>query len=147
MFKLSTGLRNHLAVTGSMRAAMTTCAIKIYAGTEPADADAAIGAATLLTTITVNGDGVTALGWEAAASNGVLLKAAAEVWQGTNVASGTAAFFRLCTIADTGAASTSLLRAQGTCAVVGGDLNLSNLALVGAAVQTVDNFAITTPAQ
>lgn len=147
MLKLSTGLRDYMAVTGSLRAALGSCVMKIYAGTEPATADATIGSATLLCTITTGGDGSTALAWEAAASSGVLLKDITDVWEGTNAASGTAAFFRFQTLADANGSSTSAVRIQGLCAIAGAELNLSSLTLTASAVQTIDNFALTVPAQ
>lgn len=147
MLKLSTGIRDYLAVTGALRAAMSTLVLKIYEGTEPATADAALGSAVLLCTVTVGDDGSTPLTWEPTASDGVLLKEADDVWEGTNSAGGTAAFFRFETLADAGGSSTSALRVQGRCAVAGGELNLSNLVLVNAAPLSIDNFALTVPPQ
>lgn len=145
-FKVSTGLRNYVAVTGSWRAALGTCVLRIYAGTEPATADAALGGATLLCTLTGEGDGSTALAWESAATDGVLLKETTQGWEGNNVANGTAAFFRFCVLADDGSSSSSAVRLQGLCAIAGGQLNMSNLTLVNAAPNSVDNFALTVPA-
>lgn len=144
--KLSTGLRNYLAVTGSLKAALETCVLKIFSGTEPATADTALSGNTLLCEVSTSGTVDDPLNFEASASAGVLLKLAAETWQGVNAATGTAAFFRFETPADAGGASTTLVRLQGTVALAGGDLNLSSLSLTSAATQTVDNFAITVPA-
>ena len=146
MLKISTGLRNAMLATGSFRTAMTNCVLKIYEGVEPAAADAALGGATLLCVITTGGDGSTPLAWEPAAADGVLTKELNDTWSGENVATGTAQFFRMETLADDGSASTSAVRIQGNCALAGGDLNLSSLALVQAAVLTLDYGAVSLPA-
>lgn len=145
--KFSTGLRNHLAVTGSLRAALNTLVMKIYEGAEPATADAALGGATLLAVITVNNDGSTPLGWEAVAADGAVVKDASQVWQGEYLANGTPTFFRLETLADTGTSSTSAIRVQGNIKLAGGDLNLSSLTAVSGAPQVIDTGVIVIPAE
>lgn len=145
--KFSTGIRNHLAVTGSLRAALTTLVMKIYAGAEPATADAALGSATLLCTITVDDDGSTPLGWENTVNDGTLLKDSGESWEGEYIAGGTPTFFRLETLADSGDSSTSALRVQGNIRLAGGDLNLSSLTAVNGTPQVIDHGAIAIPAQ
>jgi hypothetical protein len=93
-YKISTGLRNHLAVTGSLRAAFNAASrISIYGGAEPATADADATGASLLCVIT--GPSSAGLAFEATAVDGVLAKSAAQAWSGTNLASGTATWFRL----------------------------------------------------
>lgn len=146
MLKISTGLRNAMLATGSFRTAVASCVLNIYAGTEPATADAALGGATLLCTITTDGDGTTALAWEASAAAGVLTKELDDTWSGTNLETGTASFFRMQTLADPGDSSDSAVRIQGNCALAGGDLNLSSLALVEDAVLTLDYGAVSLPA-
>lgn len=145
--KFSTGLRNHLAVTGSLRAALNTLVMKIYEGAEPATADAALGGATLLAVITVDDDGSTPLGWEAVAADGAVVKDASQVWQGEYLANGTPTFFRLETLADTGTSSTSAIRVQGNIKLAGGDLNLSSLTAVSGAPQVIDTGVIVIPAE
>lgn len=147
MLNISTGLRNYIMGTGSLRAAMSTTVLKIFAGTIPADANAALGGATLLVVITTGGDGSTALAWEAAVADGVLVKETSDTWGGEVTTSGTAAFFRFETLADGGEASSSALRMQGRVAINGGELNLSSLGLVDGATQTIDNYSATLPAQ
>jgi hypothetical protein len=144
MLKFSTGLRNHMLVTGSFKNAMDLCTLKFYAGTVPDTADAALGGATLLSTIT-NDATATGLTWEATATDGVLSKTISEIWRGVNVADGTATFFRLETSADDGTASTTQKRVQGTVAKVNADLMISDPLLVSAASQDVDNGLITLP--
>lgn len=147
LMQISTGLRNYLAVTGSLRAAIASCVLKIYSGAVPANADAALGGATLLCTATTGGDGSTALAWEAVATAGVMVKDITDVWSGVNAAGGLASFCRFETIADAGGSSSSAVRIQGDVAIAGAFLNLSALTLVAAAPQAIDNFALTVPAQ
>lgn len=142
--KASTGLRNALLATGSLRGALDGGRINIYAGTPPASADDAIGAATLLCAITLNGTG-TGINFDTAAVAGVLSKAPAEVWSGTNAASGSATFYRHVADGDDGAASTSAPRLQGLVGVAGSDMNLSSTSLTSGAPQSIDYYAVALP--
>lgn len=141
--KLSTGLRNALLSGGSLKASLDGGEIRIYSGTVPADADASIGSATLLVTIKNGGSGIN---FASSAASGVLNKASAETWSGTNAATGTASFFRHVLSADTGASSTSAVRIQGTTAVAGADLNLTSVSLTSGATQTIDFYSVAMPA-
>lgn len=140
--KLSTGLRNALLSGGSLKATLDGGEIRIYSGTVPADADAAIGGATLLVTIKNGGSGITF----ATASGGVMQKAGGETWSGTNAATGTASFYRHVLSADDGSSSTSAVRIQGTVAVAGADMNLTSVALSSGATQTLNFYSIAMPA-
>ncbi len=142
--KASTGLRNSVLVTGSLKAALANGFIKIYSGSPPADADAAV-TGTLLCTIG-NGGGGTGLNLAASAAAGVVQKDAGESWQGANVATGTAGYYRHVGASDTGASSTTEPRIQGTVGTVGTDLELSSVALVSAATQTIDYYSVAFPA-
>lgn len=142
--KVSTGLRNAMLTDNPFRTVMNGGFMKIYAGTPPASADDTLGTATLLCTLSNNG-GATGLTFEAAAVNGVIGKAAAEVWKGVNSAGGTATFYRLVLAGDTGAASTTDKRVQGSVAVAGGDINLSSVGLVQGADQKLDFYNLTLP--
>lgn len=142
--KISTALRNHVLAVGSMKSALDGGEIRIYAGAEPATADDAIGSATLLVVIKNGGAGIN---FDSAAAAGVLEKAPAEIWGGTNVAGGTAAFYRHVLSADTGALSTTAVRIQGNVAVAGADLNLTSISLTAGAPQTVDFYSVAAPAQ
>lgn len=143
--KISTGLRDGLLDTGSLKSILEDGFIKIYGGTVPSTADAALGGATLLVTISDAG-GVGGLDFEAAAASGILAKASAQTWSGTNAASGTATFYRFVTAADDGTESTTQERIQGTVDIVGADLNLSSTSLTAAAEQTIDYYVLTLPA-
>lgn len=142
--KASTGLRNKLLDTGSLRSILDLGSLKMYSGTVPASADDALGSATLLTTIT-NDSTATGLTMDAAAVAGVLAKASAEVWSGVNVASGTATFYRHVAVGDTGVSSTTQARVQGTIALAGADMNLTSTTLANGATQTVDFYTLNLP--
>lgn len=146
MSTISTGLRNHLMATGSFKGGLDGSLIKIYSGTPPANPDDAIpGGATLLCTVSAGGGG-TGVTFEASANTGLLLKAAGEQWQGDNITNGTATWFRLVKTSDDGSLSTTALRLQGSVALAGADLNLTNTSLVSGATQTVDYFSVLMPA-
>jgi hypothetical protein len=142
MLKVSTGLRNAILDTGSLKSALNLSKIRILTGTPPATADAA-ETGTLLSVITVNdtGTGVT-LG---AASGGAIPKNAGEVWKGTNLAGGTATYFRWVAAGDTGVLSTTEKRLQGTVGTSGADLNMSSVNLTAAAPQTIDAANLSLP--
>lgn len=147
--KVSTGLRNSMltAAGESLATSLNDGQLNIYAGTVPADADAAIGSATLLVVISDNSQAIgagTGLDFDAAVA-AVLSKAAAQVWSGVNAATGVAVFYRLIQQADTGVLSTTEKRVQGSISTVGADLNLSNTTLTISGTQSIDAFSITMP--
>ena len=137
----STGLKNQVLAVSSLSAALAGGKIRIFGGVAPADADAA-ETGTLLCVISVNGT-ATGLTFEAAPVNGAISKNTAEKWSGTNVASGTATYYRFVAPGDTGAASTTQVRLQGTVGLVGANLNLSNVNLVSGAPQSIDAYSAT----
>lgn len=141
--KISTGLRSKLMDTGALRTIMNLGFIKIYSGAVPDSPDSP-PTGVLLNTVSNNSTG-TGLTFDAAAAGGVISKAAAEVWSGNNVATGTATYFRHVAPGDDGSLSTTQVRIQGTISTVGGDMNLSSVALVNGAPQTVDYYSVTIP--
>ena len=144
--QISSGLRNHLMTTGSFKSALDGAYLKIYSGTPPTSADDAIpSGSTLLCTVTVDA-GATGLTFVPSANAGLLLKDGAETWIGTNVADGTATWFRLAPAADAGDLSTSAIRVQGSVDYAGADLNITDPMLLTGASQTVDYFAVMMPA-
>lgn len=145
--KISTGLANAMLSGSGLKTALSGMVLRIYSGTEPATANDAIGAATLLATITVNGDGTTPLTFEANAVDGVLAKNSGEVWEGTAVASGTATFCRLLLSADADGTSTTAVRLQGDVGLAGRVLNLTSTAISVSAVQRVGSYAVALPLQ
>lgn len=149
--KLSTGLRNALVGTKGLLHAdvLAKGEIRIYSGGVPSTADNAIDpAGDLLVTITNNaGDntgGLAPLLFEPAA-NGVITKLASQTWSGTIGISGGATYWRWVGYLDADDASPTAPRVQGAIGLVGSDGNLSNTALVAAAVQVIDYFAFTLP--
>jgi hypothetical protein len=122
--KISTGLREHLAVTGSIKSALDLGFIKFYNGTAPAEADDAV-AGSLLWTVSVDG-GATGLSFDAAAVDAAAVKPDAVTWCGATVA-GTPTYWRFVTAADTGVLSTTQKRIQGSCGNTAGvDIFLTN---------------------
>lgn len=130
--EFSTGLKTYLLVTGSLKAALDGTCIRQYSGPIPDTADSAIGGSnTLLKEITVGGAG-TGITFESTPVGNALVKKVSETWTGVNLASGTATFYRQCSLTDAGGASTTERRIQGTIGVSGEDMNLPTTALIEA---------------
>lgn len=140
-FKLSTNLREQIMIAG-FKPTMDSCTLKIYGGVEPVDADTEIGAAVLLCEVTNGGSPVT---FEAAAPNGLVQKNILESWAGTNLATGTATFYRLELAADDQSTSTAFNRAQGKVGVVGEQLNLSDVGLINGIQTVIDFYSVLLP--
>lgn len=138
--KMSTGLCNQLLDTASLKDVFANDSgpfLNIYDGTPPTTADAA-ATGTLLCTVSTNSSG-SPLNWDAAGSTqgGVMPKASADTWSGTNLADGNASYYRYVGASDDGSASTTQPRIQGTIGVGGADMNLGTVALVNGATFTV----------
>lgn len=147
--RLSTALRTNLAGATGFAATFANGIIEIRSGTQPATADAA-ATGTLLGTVTLAsgeftpGTATNGLTF-AAASGGAVSKSG--VWSMNGVAAGTAGWFRLKANAlDDDSLSTALPRLDGSIAVSGADMNLSNIAITIGAPTTVDSFTWTQPA-
>ncbi len=141
--QISTGLATTIAGTSSLLDAIDNdSSIKIYSGAVPLGADDAIGSATLLCDVKL--DGTDPLVW---AHNGTSIgKPAGAVWNGTNSATGTASFFRVTLSADTGAASTSEVRVQGTVGLSNAsNMVLQNVAFVSGVNFTLNNMVLNIP--
>jgi hypothetical protein len=143
-FTTSTGLRNHMLVTGSVKSGLDGGVIRVYDGVVPASADAALSGNTLLVTISNGGLG-TGITLDATPSAGVVVKNTSETWSGTCSASGTATFFRFSAITDAFGSSTTEKRAQGTVGVLGADMLVANTTFTNGAVRQVDSFALGMP--
>lgn len=138
--KLSTKCRNNLLDSSSIKTMFNAAEIRIFSGTEPADADAA-QTGTLLATIKEGGSALTF----GSASGGVLSKSA-NSWSDTVDATGTASYYRLVQSADAGGATgSSDPRIQGTIGTAGADMNLSSVSLTSGGTQTIDFFSLTMP--
>lgn len=146
--KVSTGLRNKMLVENSFKAIMEEndgCKLRIYSGEPPTNADAAVDPANeLLVEITGDGAG-DGLVFDTEASGGVVGKDDSQQWQGTVLASGEAAWFRLVADGDTATSSTSEPRIQGEIAQAGAELNLSSVDLVEDAEQVINYFVVNLP--
>ena len=142
--KVSTGLRNGLLDSGSLKSQLDGGRINIYAGAVPASADESLGSATLLCAVTLNSTG-SGINFDAAAVGDTLSKAPGEVWSGVNAATGTATFYRHVAAGDDGTLSASAPRLQGEVGTAGKELNLSSVALTSGATQTIDYYSVTQP--
>lgn len=128
---ISTAARNAAcdAVVDLVDAGTPPGLLKIYAGSVPADVNAALGGATLLATLTMS---TTAFG---AASSGVATAAA--ITSDTSAdATGTATFFRI-----TNAAGTAII--QGNVGTSGADLNLSSTSITAGGTVAVSSLTYT----
>lgn len=145
LIQLSTGAVNAMIGSTGLAGALEAggMELRVYEGSMPADADAAIGGAILLVTVK---NGGSALTWDAPAG-GILTKPTAETWSGVAVATATATFGRFVVSADTDASSTTDVRIQGDVATIGAFINLDNPAMVSGAVQTVNNAQLILPRQ
>ena len=122
--------------------------VKVYAGTVPATADAALdGTNTLLSTISNNSTatGLTLNGGTGAVASGVVGKTSTETWSGVNAASGTATFYRHVAPGDDGSSSGTQSRIQGGIATSGSDMNLTSTTLSSGATQTLNFYSIALP--
>jgi hypothetical protein len=144
MLKYSEGLRNALMVTGPLRTLLTGGEIHIYSGPVPASPNDSIGSAVKLVTINAAGSGVN---FESTATGGTLVKSTSETWSGTAIADGAATFFRFVMPSDSEGVSSTAYRIQGTVAVAGADMNLTNPNIVTGAAQALDYFYLTMPEQ
>jgi hypothetical protein len=143
--KFSTGFRDGLLDTNDLKTLFDGGFIKVYSGTVPANADAATTGATELVMYTVDDDGTTGLDLDTAAASGAIAKAPAQTWSGTAGASGTATFWRYEQTGDTGNASTTELRIQGTIGGAGADLFVSSTTFSSATLYTIDFFSLSIP--
>ena len=137
---------------GSLKDIFKDGVLRIYSGSQRSTADDAVSG-TLLLEISVDAGtfahGAFANGLEfGAAASGAISKCAAETWQGTGLAAGTAGWFRLCANpTDDGSSSTTLSRIDGTVGTSGADLNMTNTTITAGATYTIDAFTLTLPYQ
>jgi len=150
----STGLVNKiLGATGSGGAPFCTVmangVIDVYSGVKPVNADAPVGSAVLLGTVTQGGLPFVA----GTATNGINLvlavdrglnKSTSENWQFTAIASGQATWFRhRGNAADNGSASTILPRIDGTIGQFGADAQMDNTNIVAGEYHSFNKAEIT----
>lgn len=124
--------------------------IRVYSGTEPANADADEGAGELLLEIS-KASGVVVPGTPANGNNfdeiaaGVLTKDS-EVWSDVGLATGTASWWRLYDNGIITGASTTAIRCQGTVGTSGVTFILSSTSITAGATTTLDTCTFTMPA-
>lgn len=104
--------------------------LKIYAGSVPANADAALGGATLLGTLTFSATAFPAASSRSATANAITQDASAD-------ATGTASFYRAFE-----SDGTTLIE-QGTVGTSGADLNLNTTSIVNGGPIQVSSFVRT----
>ena len=142
--QFSSGLRDHLLISGSFKSALDGGVLRLYTGAIPATADADSSGLTVLCTISLDATG-TGITWGSTVTAGILSKNTAEIWRGLIGTTGTATFFRFMAISDTGAASTTAKRVQGTMGLVGADINFSNVNLVAGNYRVIGSLNVTLP--
>jgi len=149
--KLSTGLRDALLGTDSLKGILDYGVIKIFGGTPPSTADGDDTTFTLLVEITTDGldvtPGATTNGLVFAAPSGGTIAKSADNWSGAAVATGTASWFRLYDNDVNMGSSSTAARLQGTVGTYGADMLVSSTNVVGGATITVDSFNMTLPAK
>jgi len=144
MAKFSTGLRNTMLDSQSLKSVMDGGLLHIYSGTAPATADDSVGSATPILTISVDGTGG-GLHFSSTAENGAIGKDTAEVWKGTIQATDTATWFRLVASGDTGGSSGTEARIQGSIGVAGADMLMANTTLTASEEFTLNYFTVVMP--
>lgn len=122
--------------------------MRIYPGTQPADADTTEGVTALveisLASATFAVGGANGINFGAAIA-GVLAKAADETWSGVASGTNTAGWFRFYDKNRTTGASTAAIRFDGSIAQSGAQLNMSNTSIVAEGTTTIDSVALTIP--
>lgn len=125
------------AAVDALAALCNSGTLLVYSGSQPADANTAVGAQTLLVTLTFSATAFASSVASGSAGSKVVTATANAITSGTAVATGTAAWFR-CLKSD---ASTIVL--DGSAGTSGADLNFSSLAFSSGAVVSVSSFTIT----
>ena len=121
--------------------------MRIYTGSQPTSADNAETGTNILKITKSSGafaGGAPANGLNfGTSSNGIVGKAAGEIWSGVGLSGGTAGWFRFYDNGENTGTSTSHIRFDGACATSGGELNMSSTSIVEGATTTVDSFNVT----
>lgn len=153
-YKVNDALANAALSGAGLAPAIAGGFLHFFAGPVPATPDAAldmVAAHTLLVIVSVGGDGVTGLTFDAA-TGGALPKAAAETWTGTASFSGSGAaapeldatFFRFCAAGDNGQGAGSGPRLQGTVGITGSgaDMERASVTIATGAAVPVSSFFV-----
>lgn len=144
-FKYSTGFKNAVCDTGSVKDTFDGGFIKVYSAPTaiPATADAALPSDSVLLCTFSDASGAEGLYLAAASVAGTISKLSTQVWSGEAAATGTPAFFRYEQTGDSGALSTTEKRIQGNIGVTGADMNLASLTMTDGVTYTLDFFSLT----
>jgi hypothetical protein len=151
MVRFSSGLRNYIANTGSLKAAFANGCLDLYSGVQPSSANNAI-TGTLLCRVTLNAGAFTA----GASTNGLNLdtpvvsgtsvtisKVASDVWKGLGLGAGSIGWGRFKANAlDNEGASTTLIRIDFSVGVIGADCNIPSVDVVTGTPITFSTFDI-----
>lgn len=113
--------------------------LEVFSGTQPTDANTAIGAQVLLVTITFGATAFASATASGTAPSRVVSAAANAMTSGNAVASGTAAWFR-CFKSD----GTTVMF-DGSVGTSGCDLNLSSVSITSGQPVSISSFTITQP--
>lgn len=149
---LNTAINRNGMFTSTVSGAVVTVAPRPGAGATLNG----VALATTVTTLTATSSGNLTGGVSAVnalslgdPATGVIAKPTTAVWSFAGIATGTAGWFRIVgSVADTGALITAapfLCRVDGSVAVSGADMNLSNISIAIGAPTTIDSFTWTTP--
>lgn len=126
MASINTTARN--AAANGVTGLLNSGTLRIYSGAAPADANAALGSATLLAQLPLSATAFGAAVTGAASANAITAATAA--------ATGTASFFRLVT-------SAGVATVQGTVGTSGAELNLTSTAIQSGTQVSVSAFTFT----
>jgi hypothetical protein len=125
-----------IAAMNALTATANSGTLNIYTGSQPTDANTAIGAQTLLVTLTFGSTAFATAVASGSAGSKIVTATANAITAGTAVATGTAAWFRILT-------SGSAVCIDGSVGTSGADLNLSSTSISSGAVVSVSSFTIT----
>jgi hypothetical protein len=135
--KMSTALCNKLLDTNCLKTIFNAAEIRIYSGSVPATADAAITGSLIATVKQAAGS----LGWGASAVAGVLAKSGT-AWTDPSATGGVATHYRLVQSADDDSADSGFIhpRVQGTVGTGGADMNVGNTTITASSTFEVNYF-------
>lgn len=111
--------------------------LNIYTGSQPTDANTALGAQTLLVTLTFGSTAFASSAASGSPGSKIVTATANAITSGTAVANGTAAWFRVLK------SDATTIVFDGSVGTSGCDLNLSTVAITIGAVVSIASFTIT----
>lgn len=124
--------------------------LRLYSGSQPADADA-VETGTLLLEVTVSSGAFT----KGTSTNGLqfgsitdgVISKNADIWSDTGIAAGTAGWYRFYdnALADGADSADEKIRFDGSVGVSGADLDLGSTTIAIGATTTIDGFDVTLP--